>query len=114
MRRWLSIFLLIVLPLQISWAVAATYCQHETGSTKHFGHHDHKHQAEDGEKLAKGSVSDVDNDCAVCHAGCVAALTSFSSLLPKVGAVAAHFRTDQLWASPPAEQPERPNWSISA
>ena len=33
-------FLLIVLPLQISWAVAATYCQHETGSTQHFGHHD--------------------------------------------------------------------------
>jgi hypothetical protein len=53
MRRWLSIFLLIVLPLQISWAVAATYCQHETGSTKHFGHHDHKHQAEDGESLRK-------------------------------------------------------------
>jgi hypothetical protein len=85
MRRWLSIFLLIVLPLQISWAVAATYCQHETGSTKHFGHHDHKHQAEDGEKLAKGSVSDVDNDCAVCHAGCVAALTSFSSCCPRWG-----------------------------
>ena len=114
MRRWLSIFLLIVLSLQISWAVAETYCQHETGSTKHFGHHDHKHQAEDGEKLAKGSVSDVDNDCAVCHAGCVDALTSFSSLLPKVGAVADYSRTVLLLASPPGEQPERPNWSISA
>ena len=53
-------FLLIVLPLQISWAVAATYCQHETGSTQHFGHHDHKHHAEDNQKLAKASPSDVE------------------------------------------------------
>ena len=114
MRRWLSMFLLIVLPLQISWAVAATYCQHETGSTQHFGHHDHKHHAEDNQKLAKASPSDVDNDCAVCHAGCIAALTAFSSSLPEIGVSADHFRTVPFFFFFPGEQPERPNWSISA
>ena len=98
MRRWLSMFLLIVLPLQISWAVAATYCHH----------------AEDNQKLAKASPSDVDNDCAVCHAGCIAALTAFSSSLPEIGVSADHFRTVPFLTSPPGEQPERPNWSISA
>jgi hypothetical protein len=114
MRRWLSIFLLIVLPLQISWAVAATYCQHETGSTQHIGHHDHKHQAKDGEMLAKGSVSDVDNDCAVCHAGCVAALTAFGIYLPELGAAVDDLGTIRLWVSHIDEQPERPNWPFSA
>jgi hypothetical protein len=94
--------------------VAATYCQHETGSAKHFGHHDHKHQTDDGEKLAKASLSDVDNDCAVCHAGCIAALTTFSGSLPDIGVVADHFQTVPLLTSPPSDQPERPNWSISA
>ncbi|WP_265942185.1 hypothetical protein [Dechloromonas sp. A34] len=93
MRRWLSIFLVIVLPLQISWALAATYCQHETGSAQRFGHHDHKHDAEDNEKLAKASPADVDNDCAVCHAGSIAALTAFCSSLPEIGVVADHFQT---------------------
>ena len=114
MRRWLSIFLLIVLPLQISWAEAATYCQHETGSATHFGHHDHKHQTDDSEKLAKGSISDVDNDCGVCHAGCIAALTAFSGSLPEFEGVADLFQTVPLVTSLPGDQPERPNWSISA
>lgn len=114
MRRWLSIFLLIVLPLQISWAVAATYCQHETRSTQHFGHHDHKHYAENNEKQAKASPSDVDNDCAVCHAGCTAALTAFSRALPEIGVTVDYFRAAPLLTSPPSKQPERPNWSVSA
>ncbi|WPB58015.1 hypothetical protein [Xylophilus sp. GOD-11R] len=44
MRRLLIVFLMFLLPLQWSWAAAATVCQHErTGS--HFGHHEHRHVA---------------------------------------------------------------------
>lgn len=45
MRRWLTVFLLILLPLQLSWAVAATYCAHEADpAVNHIGHHQHRHE----------------------------------------------------------------------
>ncbi len=47
MRRWLTVFLLILLPLQLSWAVAATYCAHEADpAASHVGHHQHRHEAD--------------------------------------------------------------------
>ena len=46
MRRWLTVFLLILLPLQLSWAVAATYCAQEADpAVNHVGHHEHRHEA---------------------------------------------------------------------
>jgi hypothetical protein len=52
MRRWLILFLLSLLPLQVSWAAAATvdYCAHGQDQTaQHFGHHEdanaHDHDA---------------------------------------------------------------------
>ncbi|MCE1239696.1 MAG: hypothetical protein LWW83_07265 [Azonexaceae bacterium] len=114
MRRWVSIFLLIILPLQVSWAAAAVYCQHEAGTGQHFGHHDHKHQAGDGESSGKSPSLSVDNDCAVCHAGCVAALTAVGCALPRVEAIDASTLLVRFLASPPGEEPERPNWLISA
>ncbi|NBT82917.1 MAG: hypothetical protein EBT56_15195 [Betaproteobacteria bacterium] len=33
MRKFLAIFLLVLLPLQFSWAAVAGYCQHEAGVT---------------------------------------------------------------------------------
>lgn len=115
MRRWLSIFLLIVLPLQMSWAVAASYCQHETGTPQHLGHHEHEHPADDdGERSADAMSADVENDCPLCHAASVAALTSFGSALPEVRAVTDYCRTSGLLASLPGDQPERPNWGRSA
>ena len=50
MRRWLATLLLVLLPFQFSWAAVGGYCQHETGAAaKHFGHHNHQHQADAGE-----------------------------------------------------------------
>ena len=78
MRRWLSIFLLVMLPFQFSWAAAASYCQHETGKlSSHFGHHEHKHEAakvkaSDNERGDKASsFGALDDDCAMCHLGCM-------------------------------------------
>ncbi len=116
MRRWLSILLLVFLPFQFSWAAVTGYCQHETGAAaQHFGHHEHKHHADDGGSAdAKTLGGGIDGDCAACHASCVCALTSVANMLPIAGVVADHPWSPHFLASPPGDQPERPNWSISA
>lgn len=111
MRRWIAVFLLLFLPFQFSWSVAAAYCQHEKLAVQHFGHHEHKHQTgANGES----SPASGDSDCAACHAGCVAALTGAVSPLSVTTVRTDHPCSTRCLASPPAEQPERPNWPISA
>jgi hypothetical protein len=121
MRRFLAIFLLVFLPFQFSWAAVAGYCQHEAeGSAQHFGHHEHKHQA-DAVAEAHDSAPDtqllggIDNDCGACHAGCcAAALLGDESLSPlSLASLTIPWLKNPL-ASPPNTQPERPNWSVLA
>jgi len=73
MRRWFLVFLMAFLPLQFSWAVAATYCGHEPSgaATGHFGHHEHQHPgAGDTSKDGSGKLAKaVDSDCEVCQLG---------------------------------------------
>ena len=77
MRRWLLIFMLVVLPMQFASAAAATYCRHETGGAKHFGHHEHRHHASSDQKSSLETVGDDsqtgtglgDSDCEYCHLG---------------------------------------------
>ncbi len=90
MRRWLCLFMLMILPLQLSWAVAASYCQHEQGAdVRHYGHHQHEHQPghqhphqhapqpqespDDASHADKAAVdkalTTTDSDCAACHLG---------------------------------------------
>ncbi len=64
--------MMLLLPLQWSWAAAAAYCEHETGvAAGHLGHHEHKHEADgsdNGSQAGKpASKLLVDNDCSVCH-----------------------------------------------
>lgn len=63
MRRWVAIIMLIVLPLQLSWAVASNYCLDEQGpAAQHFGHHVHAHHDGVIKQAAKGKQT-VDQDC---------------------------------------------------
>ena len=68
MRRVILSLLILLLPLQFSWAVAASYCQHEDqvesrvqpsagGGVSHFGHHEHEHQAAQSAHAGAGSVA---------------------------------------------------------
>ena len=78
MRRFLLIFMMVLLPLQWSWAAAASVCAHESGKS-HFGHHEHKHGDDsasaqgDGEK-GDGASLGAHPDCHVCHGAGAAAL----------------------------------------
>lgn len=80
MRRWLLVFLMSVLSLQLSWAAVATYCQHEnTPKTAHFGHHAHEHRAPRNDKGADADKKNplaVDEDCSICHFGDTSSLPS--------------------------------------
>ena len=70
MRRWLTVFLLFLLPLQLSWAVAATYCAHEADpAVNHIGHHQHRHEASEGATKASGARDPADLSSAGDRAG---------------------------------------------
>lgn len=77
MRRWLLIFLLLVLPFQFSWAASAVYCQHERDAQPgHWGHHEHEpgrsadgSRTDDAQKSPGTQPNAVLRDCAVCHLG---------------------------------------------
>ena len=110
-RRLFMIFLLVLMPLQLSWAAIASYCQHETGAAaKHFGHHDHQHKATDGKETAPdpAKTGGGDPDCASCHAGCSSALPGEVTLPPMFS---SSLDIADYWlhlTSPPFERLERP------
>lgn len=78
MRRLVFIVLMLVLPLQWTWAAAASHCDHEEQGA-HFGHHEHKHACSDDGTADKAGAgqSSAHADCQVCHgagAACIASL----------------------------------------
>lgn len=114
MRRLLSILLLALLPLQLSWAAVSVYCQHETGAAaQHFGHHEHQHHADEKAQDDQGTktLAAVDADCPVCHAGCATALQASSVMPVLYSATDMHVGERTLLSSPPPTLPDRPNWA---
>jgi hypothetical protein len=118
MKRLLIILMLIVVPLQLSWAAAAAYCEHESQpKTVHFGHHEHKHIASAAEIKSdvSKSAAAIDGDCTSCHLGGIAILTvptpapSLNQL--SAPAVAAG---NSLLASSRSSRLERPKWAVIA
>lgn len=75
MRRWLSLLLLIVLPLQSNWAALSAFCQHEQGiQANHIGHHLHQHEhdrpdeATTSAEQAQGHkhITSIHGNCSSC------------------------------------------------
>ncbi|MET1115570.1 MAG: hypothetical protein ABWY08_11560 [Comamonas sp.] len=84
MHRLVLVFLLLLLPVQWTWAAASSICRHESGAaSQHFGHHDHRHEAgvsgaAEVQKVSEAGtqLSDLPHaDCASCH-GAAPALTA--------------------------------------
>lgn len=71
MKRLFAILLMLILPLQWSYAAVADYCQHEevVAAQDHFGHHAHKHvehvEKSPDDKAKKISFGDI--DCPNCQ-----------------------------------------------
>ena len=116
MRRWLLVLLLALLPLQLSWAAVAAYCQHETApaQAEHFGHHEHQHHDQGAAKTkdshgAKKAPLTVDNDCGTCHLGQAQTLLSDAPALAPPALPPRVARHDALPASHVPALPERPD-----
>jgi len=111
MRRLSALILAFALLFQFSWAVAATYCEHESSpeAAVHFGHHVHVHKAADGKKLPGGKLAQ-DDDCAFCHAGHPAIVPLVPAVVAAVQSSPAAFPEPSISASAPPRTPDRPQW----
>jgi len=117
MRFWVITFLMVLMPLQFSWAATGQYCQHEKDiSSKHLGHHVHQHPSPDrtDSNGDLGSVQVTDADCGTCHAGCSIALPKSEDTGSNQSKLvfAAHPR-DPSNPVPP-DIPDRPQWTVLA
>ncbi len=114
MRSWLSLLLLLVLlPLQLSWAAAASYCRHEAQApgAAHWGHHQHRTHAAQPQDDAPGGQLQVDVDCAPCHAASAVALVAQSAAGAPCGAPSRQpAAAEPARASHVCDPPDRPNW----
>ena len=116
---WLLIALLCLMPVQLSWATLARYCQHESvalAEQRHAGHHSHEHQAQAGspESSAKGQSSLPDTDCHYCHASvapfAIAQYAYAGSFLPSAPLTGCQRACFSGWIPPSIE---RPKWSAT-
>ena len=90
MHRWFLIVMLVLLPVQLSWAAASAYCQH-TSNTADPGN--------------------LENDCGVCHAGCSLALHTAT---PNATLGHVHLRASAPTPVPLRhyqDLPDRPQWA---
>ena len=120
MHRWLAILLLALLPTQMTWAVVAGYCAHESGAAaNHVGHHDH---ASHGHGSLPPDVSDppeagndasagVSHDCGHCHGQYAGMLIASMPLPLERFPNASVPASDERCSAPVATQPERPKWA---
>ena len=110
--------MLVVMPLQLSWAVAATYCMDEdSAAAQHFGHHFHG-QEHDHAHAAKKLMKAKQQACYDC--GCAGHLCG-AQIVPKLTEAVLLATPGQDFASVPvrpmssADPPgiERPKWLVA-
>ena len=103
MRKLLALLVVLILPLQVTFAVAAEYCEVENNDTgRHFGHH--AHSADLSKKESPSKKGKADSDCAFCHLGCAQLQVSTIPVaqLPAPEVFTVHEVTIPLGVSPPS------------
>lgn len=116
MRRLVIIFMLLLLPVQITWAGISAYCKHETGvSAQHFGHHEHQHQAQEDESKQDNPTFKFDGDCSFCQFSGLGMTSMPSKEMGNFLLVASrHMIFSDIPASYRLDRPDRPNWVRAA
>lgn len=117
MKYYLLIFLLVLLPLQFSWAATVGYCQHETSVTfNHTGHHTQDQLSDNQQESSKNAPHSacMDHDCATCHMGCANAPVNDLGMITVTVSdnPPPHFQGFASQLS--KERPERPKWPVLA
>jgi len=111
-KKLLIIFLLVLIPLQYSWAAVAVYCQHEKEETTHVGHHKHEHAGKAQQADADSALSAPHDDCSYCHQACQAPLAPSATTLSQVIEKLSFASVPALYESHIPEGPERPSWLL--
>lgn len=116
-RRYLILFLLFLLPIQVSWAVVANYCdRHQETAVLHLGHHeDERHVSPDVSD--DGQLPASESSAGQCHdhlSGFIALLLNESSVSISAMSLLQLHGIEPSFATLPPSQPERPNWSALA
>lgn len=120
MRRWFTILLLVLMPLQSIWAAAPACCLHKEGPlASQPSRHAQQHHAASASALQQQDQDrpglqdfDVDCGCASCHLGGMLLLMPASAGLPAFSA--ASVAALPAAAGFPSADPspiERPNWA---
>ncbi len=111
MRRLLLIFLLVLLPLQASWAAVCAYCPGgcivETDGTP-------DRAGQSSEPSDTASVLVADDDCSCCQLGGVGITSSLNSNAIAVPHALATGDVGLRFASIRPDRPERPKWLRAA
>jgi hypothetical protein len=112
-KKFLLIFLLMLLPFQGSWAAAAAYCPHEGERTaQHFGH---QHAAQASAADDTGPVDQGQHgDCSYCHLSCQAAFVTAALPLTATDGVTYFAARPYFYSSPIPDGPKRPDRHLVA
>lgn len=119
-RRYLILFLVLLLPLQVSWAAVANYCGHEQKTTaSHFGHHQDEHQHSATLPDSTGNDKQPTDKYSFGHdhnhlSGFIALLLTETAIPDRVPS--SQLLPDDIPSLPalPPGRLERPNWSALA
>ena len=117
MRRLFILFMLCLLPVQITWAAVADYCGHEaTSNAQHFAHHADEHQGHstgfDGD-LPNNSADPLESSFGHdhCHLMGFIGLLSPTNLSAAITpALPALHGESLVFSSQMLDRPERPKW----
>lgn len=108
MRRWLSLLLLVFMPLLSSWSVASAYCGDEpAGRTQHLGHHVDRHHDATPDASHDGQLAAA--DCDHCHSP-GATLLQGGEVTPGAAPSARACCREVALRAPPVSLPDRPQW----
>lgn len=112
MHRIIFIFMMVLLPLQWSWAAAGSVCDHEVGDG-HFGHHMHQHHDEDADDHEADALGNHP-DCDACHGQGIGYVPMFLAISPTWAAHALAPDGGHYLPDPPVESFLRPPLALAA
>nr|WP_151638592.1 DUF2946 family protein [Noviherbaspirillum malthae] len=114
MKKLILIFLLALLPLQYSWAVIASYCQHEKEHVTHIGHHADDHKGAKGKGDPDKGKSASLHECEYCHQACQASLAPAISSTFLLHGRSTLASPPLLYSSHIPDGPDRPDRRLTA
>jgi len=116
MRRYLLIFLLMLFPLQVSWAAVCAYCQDEcVVESSDREQAVAKQLVEQQSDVKAGNLAAADGDCKCCHSCSTGMMgASFEPLAAVVPQPSEQIAGSSYITASRSVRPERPKWTRAA